>query len=359
MLKKIIKPGILLSFVLVTATKAQDIHFSQITETPLLINPANAGLFDGYQRAHINYKSQWASAGSPFKTLHVSYDREIGMKRLRNAYLGVGAFIFQDKAGTVNWGTFNADIFVNGIVKLGEKSKIALGLGGGYAQSSADFSKLTYGNQYDGKEFNTSYQSLENMTFRSYNFLDLAAGLCFDYGKTNTSFDHNNLFGFRIGIAAYHIDQPLLKYRDKSKEKLPQRITGSLTVKIDIPDSKLSVLPNALFQMQAGASEITAGTLLRIRFNDQTKITGLKHETSMYVGANYRISDAIIPVLMFEMYGFNVGFSYDFNNSNFQPATKGAGGFEISLRWIYLRDGLYKQKSEFGTSKTGSATVPK
>ncbi len=331
--------------------KAQDIHFSQFTETPLLINPANTGFFDGYYRANLNYRNQWVSAGSPYKTMNASFDAEIGMKKDKNAYLGVGAYVFQDRAGDANWGLFNANAFANGIVKVGEKSHLALGLGGGYAQSSANFSKLSFGNQYDGKDFNSALPNQETMVFRNYNYFDLASGLCFDYGHTNNAFEHNNLFGFRVGLAAYHINRPLLKYRNNSKQHLEPRFTGSFNGRIDLKGSKLSVLPNILYMMQGKASELNVGTQLRIRFNDQTKITGYIHETSLYLGMYYRVSDAIIPQVMFEMYGFTFGFSYDYNVSAYKAASRGVGGFEISIRWVKLRDGLYKQKREIGSSK--------
>ncbi len=334
-----------------TGLLAQDIHFSQLTETPLLLNPANTGFFDGYHRAYLNYRSQWSSAGSPFKTVSASFDSEIGMKKTKTAYLGVGGYIFQDKAGAANWSTFNADLFVNGIVKVGDKSHLALGLGGGYGQNSANFNSLSFGNQYDGQQFNSSLPTQESIVFKNYNYFDLASGVCFDYGQKNASFDHNNLLGFRLGLAAYHLNKPRLKYGGK-KQYLEPKLVGTLNVRIDLKDSKLSVLPNVVYMMQAGASEFNFGTLLRIRFNDQTKITGYIHETSMYIGVNYRLNDAVVPQLMFEMAGFNVGFSYDYTVSDYSTASKGVGGFEISLRWISLRDGLFKQKREFGSSKS-------
>jgi hypothetical protein len=40
-------------------TNGQDIHFSQIFETPFLRNPALAGLFNGDIRVQTVYRSQW------------------------------------------------------------------------------------------------------------------------------------------------------------------------------------------------------------------------------------------------------------------------------------------------------------
>jgi hypothetical protein len=93
--------------------------------------------------------------------------------------------------------------------------------------------------------------------------------------------------------------------------------------------------------------------MLRLRFNDQTKITGLVHETAIDIGLNFRSKDAVIPCIMFEMKGFLFGLSYDYNFSPFRDASKGSGGLEISLKWTNLRDGIFKQGREF-SSKGGS-----
>jgi len=37
---------------------AQDIHFTQTSNTPLLINPAAAGVYDGWDRVIINQRNQ-------------------------------------------------------------------------------------------------------------------------------------------------------------------------------------------------------------------------------------------------------------------------------------------------------------
>ena len=48
--------------------KAQDIHFSQIFETPLLRNPALEGLFSGDIRVQTVYRSQWNSVTNAYST---------------------------------------------------------------------------------------------------------------------------------------------------------------------------------------------------------------------------------------------------------------------------------------------------
>lgn len=335
-----------------TIIVAQDIHFSQLNNSPLLINPANTGLFNGYQRAIVNYRSQWASAGSPFKTMAASFDAEVGMKKKKNAYLGIGGFIFQDKAGAANWKQFKADLFVNGILKVGKESHLALAVGGGFGQHSADFSSLTFGNQYNGKEFSTEFSSNEIIAFRNYSYADLSSGIVYEFDKTSVNFDHNASYKLAVGFAGYHLNQPRFDYGGVDNQRLSAKYVASLNGQYDFKGTKLSLLSNNYYMMQGKFRELNVGAMLRMRFNDQTKITGMVHETSMFIGLSMRNGDAIIPQLMYEMYGFALGLSYDYNISSFKPATKGNGGIEISLRWTNLRDGIFRQGREFNkTSK--------
>ena len=72
-MKKIILTSIIL---LPFLTKAQDIHFSQFNETPVLLNPAmSCTAFD--TRIIANYKNQWASVSSPFQTYGISIEKTI------------------------------------------------------------------------------------------------------------------------------------------------------------------------------------------------------------------------------------------------------------------------------------------
>ena len=337
---------------------AQDIHFSQFSETPLLINPANVGFFDGYQRAILNYRSQWTSAGSPFKTMAASVDGEIGLKRNRTTYIGIGGTIYQDVAGAANWKQFEGTLYSSAVVKVAKKSHVSLGLGAGYAQNSANFSSLTFGNQYNGQEFSTELPSFENFQFRKYSYLDLSTGMVFEYKNTTVNFDRNDLFDLRVGLAAYHLNQPKLQFATSSDQKLDRRLTAFVEGRYDLKGTNISFLPSLIFMQQGKFSQINTGLLTRLRFLNQTKITGVRHETALLIGAYTRIGDAIIPQVFLEMFGFNIGLSYDYNISSYKTATNGTGGFEISLKWTNLRDGLFKQGREFGKGKGGASSAP-
>ena len=59
---------------------AQDIHFSQLTMSPLTYNPAMTGRFFGDMRGLANYKNQWQNVGSPYTTYAVAYDMKVNQK---------------------------------------------------------------------------------------------------------------------------------------------------------------------------------------------------------------------------------------------------------------------------------------
>lgn len=356
---KNLRLSLLLSAGIIGSIKGQDIHFSQLNETPLMINPANTGLFDGYQRVILNYRDQWTVPNSPFKTMAASIDAGVGMRNKRAAYLGIGGYVFQDKAGASNWSRLKADLYLNGILKAGRSSKFALGVGAGFGQNSADISKLTYGNQYNGQGFSSDLPSYENIQFQKHNFFDVSAGINYEFDRTKVNFDADNFYWLKIGFAAYHINQPVLKYSGDTKSKLGMKLVGSVSGRYDIQNSKVSILPSVIYMQQNKFMEITGGAFARVRFKEQTKITGYKHEIALWLGCFYRNSDAIIPQLLVEIYGFNVGFAYDYTLSKYKKANKGVGGFEISLRWVNLRDGLFKRAKELkGGGKLAPGSTP-
>ncbi|MEY4885315.1 MAG: hypothetical protein RL151_624, partial [Bacteroidota bacterium] len=54
--------------------RAQDPHFSQFFTSPLTLNPALTGLFDGDFRVAGNFRNQWPTINNAFKTGTASID---------------------------------------------------------------------------------------------------------------------------------------------------------------------------------------------------------------------------------------------------------------------------------------------
>src|ERR1700685_3150747 len=78
---------------------AQDLHFSQFFEAPLLRNPSLAGIFTGDYRIQGVYRDQWNSITDGYRTgsFNGEYKMHIGKS---DDFLTVGMQILYDKAGT-------------------------------------------------------------------------------------------------------------------------------------------------------------------------------------------------------------------------------------------------------------------
>src|SRR3954471_19404848 len=69
---------------------AQDIHFSQFNRSPLNLNPANTGLFDGDFRFSGIHRNQWKSVTVPYKTFSGAFDMSTPFPNAENNLIGAG-----------------------------------------------------------------------------------------------------------------------------------------------------------------------------------------------------------------------------------------------------------------------------
>ena len=83
------------------SSSAQDIHFSQYSQSPLTLNPALTGLTPCTYRGVLNYRNQWASAVGPasYQTFAGSFDAGLWRNKLDGNIVGVGAMIYNDISG--------------------------------------------------------------------------------------------------------------------------------------------------------------------------------------------------------------------------------------------------------------------
>ena len=324
---------------------AQDVHFSQFVQTPQLINPAAAGNLMGSFRGILNYKTQWGAFGAPYKTYAASFDFPVARGNGRKAHLGLGGNFYKDAAGDANFGNFLGGVSVSGILPVSDHHSFSAGIHLGLGQYSAQLSGLTWGNQFNGEEFDTELNSNEVNSLSAKMYPDVGAGLYYQFKSSTQFFLGSDLKSFNIGVAAFHINQPKQDFLSITEEQLKMKIIAQFAGTFDVSNSKVSFVPSMFYAQQAKYKEITAGMLLKLKFGAQTRYTGFFKESALYFGAHYRINDAIIPQLYFEFSDYMIGFSYDYNNSDLSDVTNGNGGFEVSLKYVNKPKAL--QKSSF------------
>ena len=328
---------------------AQDIHFSQFYQTPLLTNPANTAVFNGDIRAAINYRSQWANL-SPFTTYGLSFDMGFFKKKSENAYMGGGLVVFRDIAGDSKLSTTVVNLSVSSVITLDNHNDISAGIQGGFAQKTIASSSFEWGTQYDATTgHNANINSNEANTYEDDIYGDFSAGIKWVYSKsTSKNVVGSERFNVSVGFAVLHINAPKQKL---DLEKLHREFITNAGMYIGLKGSSLSLIPSIIYMQQGPLKEINAGMLVRYSIKEETKYTGLLKETAFFFGAFYRFGDAIVPTVMFEIANYAIGLSYDINISGLKAASKGQGGFEISLRFInpnpfkYGAGGKYRRRS--------------
>lgn len=326
------------------AGTAQDIHFSQVLNNPLHINPANTGGYRGYERVIVNYRSQWATFGSPFRTGGFSFDTPLWQTKDK-AYIGVGINFFTDKAGDSKMGISQGNFSVAGIIPMDEKNKIVAGIQYGYGQRSVNLSEVFFENQFNGQEFDPTLPNMEGSVTGSSGYSDLGLGVRYEFNNTDSHFKGWDINRLDVGFALYHVNTPTLKYYSGSDEELGMKMVGNFSGRFDIPSSLYSIVPYGYFFKQNEFKEINVGLLVRMELAPGTKITGLLNEAALYFGGHFRVGDAIIPQVMLEWFNFGVGLSYDANISSLKSVSRYKGGLEISLKYHIQKGALFKNRS--------------
>ena len=325
---------IILALILTSNAKlnAQDFHFSQFRETPMLINPAQTALNKDV-RIIVNYKDQWRSVASPFKTYAVSGEYAINHKGEKNNYLGIGLQILGDQAGDAKIGTTLGMIAINGVLKIAELNKLSVGIIGGVGQRSINTGALQWGSQYDGANFNSAIPSGEDVP-KSFVYPDLGAGIAWSYGKGEKCISANDGINATVGLSVFHFGIPSYSYYSTSSEKLNTKIIGHASVTIGIANSNLLIIPDLIFLNQGALHEINMGGIFKFITQDGSKYTKNKKPSAYSIGAHYRMGDAMILTGMYEYSNYAIGISYDVNMSKLTSVSKSRGGLEIALRFV-------------------------
>lgn len=317
----------LLHFLLVFAIsfstlQAQDIHFSQFFNSPLTLNPAQTGNFDGTYRVGLIYRDQYSSVNSPYKTISAGLDWIFPDKGLwEGDAVSVGLMMYNDKSGD---GPMSfTDIKASGAYHkaLGVDQRVTLGVQVGYSQKKLDRENLYFADQFDGTSF-TNMTSNENLPTTDFSNLDFSVGLQYNALFTD------DIAG-TVGVTYNHVIPPNESFLNNANNKLSSRIVAHAESNIRL-NEKMTVNPRVLYQFQTKAQEFSIGSDVGYLVENDD------FEATFYGGAWFRVTgtDAIIPYIAGEYKDFRLGLSYDINVSSLSEVSNGRGGFEISLMYI-------------------------
>jgi len=308
---------------LVSVSNAQDPNFSQFFASPLTLNPALTGKFDGDYRFAINYRNQWPSISNAYTTATASFDMGIMKNRIPEYdQFGIGVMGFTDRAGDGalmnNYGALSV-AYHKGLDENGYH-QIGAGFQGVYVNKRLDIANLKFQDQLTPFGFTGVTSEIFNQNQVNLSYFDLNAGFIYN-GSTN---GYNNYY---IGASMYHINRPKESFQGGDFVLNP-RITIQAGGKIPMGTyNHLYFAAN--HSMQAKAYNTMIGGAYSLNVNNDEE-----NPTNVYLGSWYRIGDAIIPYMGLEFNGWHIGASYDVNVSSLKAASNARGGIEISLIYI-------------------------
>ncbi len=308
---------------------AQDPHFSQFFQAPLLRNPSLAGLFTGDIRVEGVYRNQWGSVTVPYQTgsFDIEYKKPVGRG---NDYVTIGGEILYDRAGTTNFTTANVLPAINYHKALsGDKNKyLSVGFMGGYVQRSVDQSKMTTNNQFDGSGYNPSLNNGESLTQYNYHYWDGSVGVSFNSAIAGSSTDN-----YFVGVAYHHFNRPKNSFYINPPVELNPRLVLSAGVKFGLDEVSYLTLDGD-FGKQGTYTDVVAGAMYSYKIGNDPE----NPDYIVHFGGYLRWKDAFIPVVKLDYNPFSIGFSYDANISTLKAASQSRGGFELSVMYIGFLD---------------------
>ena len=309
---------ILISF---NQADAQDLHFSQYFNAPLLTNPANTGFEpDADYRVGINYRNQWAGIlNNPYKTMSAWGDAQFFNNRFENGWMGAGLVLLKDVAGSGNLSSTKVYGSVAYHQLLGYKSLLSGGFGIGAVNKRIDVTKLTFNSQWNGKFFDVTIPSNEAFNSTSVWYFDLNAGLNYAIFPTDNSY-------INAGFSVDHINMPSESFFSKTDAdtRVPMRFNTFINGSFKLNDRWI-INPNAYFSVISKSTEIVGG------MNAHYNLSG-DGNLQLIGGLYYRAKDAIIPMIGVVVNSISATVSYDATNSTLGTYSQTLGAYELSIK---------------------------
>jgi len=319
----------------------QDIHWTQFTMSPMTLNPALTGDFQGTARIGGLYRDQYNfvtskdPGGKGFKTPSFFVDVPIIMLR-QNDWVSGGMALYADKAGTgglTNTGFLASasyhlaldkkgkNYFVGGIqfgsVSREFKNRTDLTfedniLNGQLGPTSIDFNKLPEdGQSYSVTNFGLMYRS---------------------------AVDKNT--NMNIGAAVSYITRPngtitsgggATGAGGEFKRPIKLTIHGQMDRMIN---KNLTIYPAFIFQNSAGVNEIA------LQMMGGYDLTFKEKDIEVKAGLGYRVGDAVQILIGGSYDDWQVGIAYDLTVSGLTSTNNLRGGFELAVNKIIK---IYKE----------------
>jgi type IX secretion system PorP/SprF family membrane protein len=267
------------------------------------------------------YRNQWRATGTSFRTaiLGAEYKLPVGKG---NDFLTVGASFLYDETGANLLRQTQAMPALNFHKSLhAEKNSfLSLGVMFGVGTWNLNTRNMSFDNQFIGGVFDPTAPTGERSAVVGRTFADMAIGLSYngELGEVGNYF---------LGASYWHFTHQKVNPNDPAAFMAPKlQFNGGVKAALG---EMVRIHVEANYFQQGTQTETLVGGLLYHPLGNGGNAPG--ESMSVGAGAMYRLGDALIPTGKL-LYGpYELGFSYDINNSPLRTASQSRGGFEVSL----------------------------
>lgn len=317
-MKKNVLYSIIVLFLLVKHTYAQDIHFSQYYLSPLSLNPANTGNYKGDYRFFGNYRSQWRDISGAYKTFSAGGDLNFFPG---NVNLSAGLIFISDKSGGNLSVTKILPSFAFHKKILG--FKLSAGIQAGVVFKSIDLNAHSFPNQLNWNVggFDKGLPNGENGGQNEKYFdLNLGGAVAKKFGK----------FEPEIGIAFFHLNKPKESLLGNDGNRLPVRQAYNLGVGYYVTPVVIVKL-HSIYGYTNRVSDWVSGVNLEYVLSRDAFFSNSVFAGFMWRNGVGRNSDAGIMTAGLNYSHYTIGFSYDVTISKLKTSVDSKGAYEIAF----------------------------
>ncbi|WP_374950455.1 PorP/SprF family type IX secretion system membrane protein [Mucilaginibacter sp.] len=304
--------------------EAQDHMYSQFFNSPIYLNPALTGQFQGDLRMNLIYRNQYTSVPGSLNYLSGSIDYNVpqfggglGLLFTRSAE-GTAYLNKNNLAGTYSYSVGS------------EEYVLSFGLQAGITNRSVDYGKLVFSDQIDPRlgYIPGTGTAADPPLFNNKFYFDAGAGVNFTTGN------------FNLGAAAQHLNRPDESFTGVPA-KLAIRATMHASYRLNLTwddnlddEDKPYVIPSVVVYRQSQTQAISAG----LQYKRRSINVGAWYRTGGPAGPNAFVISLIFDLFINKEGGekMRFGLSHDvpkggLNYTNTSGTTEGSVGYETTL----------------------------
>lgn len=315
---------IFLATIFLAPTNGQDFHYTQYFMSPLGVNPALAGAYNGSYRINGIYRDQYRSAAlKPFGGFSLNVDAPIIRGIRKQDWIGVGLRIEQNTSGALGQKLNFYGLGVAYHLALDKKQNSIFTIGAQYGTGGYSYNKLGVGdtgnsiinNSLSNQENNFNGSELE-VDGGSLN--DLTVGVLYNRKNPKSGSD------FKLGVSVEGIMNP--NRASEGQDNKGIGLNGFGTYEF-IMSKRASLTSGAYYYSNKKASAIIVNSIYNYKLKPGD-------EMILHGGLGLRNARAALIYLGMTISGIRVGLAYDLDIGASTPGTNNHKSIELGVTYL-------------------------